>query len=98
MFVGVGKIILDFHGNVEIKTKRFHMKSLTEELRKKFEISAAEVADFEDLERCVLGFAFASSNEKAARAHLKKVLEHIDNTAFARVAVEDSEIIPYDIV
>ncbi|HRK01822.1 MAG TPA: DUF503 family protein [Oligoflexia bacterium] len=97
MYVGVAKVILDFHGNVEIKTKRFHMRALLEELRKKFEVSAVELADFDDCERCVLGFSVTQANEKSAKAALAKILEHIDQTAFARVTVEDSDVLPFDI-
>ncbi len=96
MWVSAGKIILDFHGNQNIKQKRHQMAALLADLRKKINVSATEVADFEDLERCVIGLALVARNEQEARAAMKKVLEQVDATAFARVMVEDTDVFGYD--
>lgn len=96
MWVGAGKVILDFYGNQNIKEKRHQMEDLLDGLRRGFNISATEVADFDDLERCVIGLALSAGTEQGARAAMKKVLEHIDTTAFARVMVEDTDIFGYD--
>ena len=96
MWVAAGKIILDFYGNQNIKQKRHQMAVLLADLHKEFNVSATEVADFEDLERCVIGLAIAAGNEQTARSAMKKVLEHLDSTAFARVMVEDTDVFGYD--
>jgi len=96
MFVAAGKIILDFYNNQSLAIKRREMKELLADLHKKFNVSAAEIADFDDLERCVIGLSLTAGTEKTARAAMKKVLEHIDTTAFARVMVEDTDFFGYD--
>jgi uncharacterized protein YlxP (DUF503 family) len=96
MFVAAGKVILDFWGNQNIKEKRRQMEALLQELHKQFNISATEVADFDDTERCVIGLALAAGTEQGARSAMKRVLEHIDTTSFARVMVEDTDVFGYD--
>lgn len=96
MWVAAGKIILDFYGNMNIKEKRHQMALLLDDVHKQFNLSAAEVADFDDLERCVIGLALAAGTEQGARSAMKKVLEHIDTNAFARVVVEDTDFFGYD--
>lgn len=96
MWVAAGKIILDFHGNMNLKEKRHQMAELLRDVRREFNVSAAEVADFDDLERCVIGLALAAVSEQSARGAMKKVLERIDTSAFARVMVEDTDVFGYD--
>lgn len=96
MWVAAGKIILDFYGNQNIKQKRHHMAELLEDMHKQFNVSATEVADFDDLERCVIGVALSAGTEQGARAAMKKLMEHVDTNAFARVMVEDTDFFGYD--
>jgi uncharacterized protein YlxP (DUF503 family) len=96
MWVAAGKVILDFHGNLNLKDKRHQLAELVDDVHRKFNASAAEVADFDDLERCVIGLALAAGTEQGARSAMKKILEHIDTTSFARVMVEDTDIFGYD--
>lgn len=96
MFVAAGKVILDFYGNQNIREKRNNMAELLKELHKGFNVSATEIADFDDTERCVIGLALSAGTEHGARSAMKKVLEHIDTTAFARVVVEDTDFFGYD--
>jgi uncharacterized protein YlxP (DUF503 family) len=96
MWVSAGKIILDFHGNQNIKEKRHQMADLLSDVRKHYNVSATEVADFDDLERCVIGLALSAGTEQGARLAMKHVLEHIDSTSFARVMVEDTDVFGYD--
>ena len=96
MWIAAGKVILDFYGNQNIKQKREQMGGLLGEIHKQFNVSAAEVADFDDLERCVIGLALSAGTEQGARSAMKKVMNHIDTNGFARVWVEDTDIFGYD--
>lgn len=96
MWVAAGKVILEYWGNTSIKNKRHHMAELLADVHKQFNASATEVADFDDLERCVIGLALAAGTEQGARSAMKKLLEHIDTTAFARVVLEDTDVFGYD--
>lgn len=96
MLIGVGRIVLDFYNNDSVSVKRRNLEDLCHDLRKKFNISALEVADFDDPERCVIGFAAViPENWKTSSAqHLvEKICQTIDETSFARVMVEDWDLL-----
>jgi uncharacterized protein YlxP (DUF503 family) len=98
MLVGVGRIVLDFYNNDNVALKRRQLEELCDALRKKFNVSALEVADFDDPERCVIGFACViPENWKTASASgfVEKIRQTIDKTSFARVTVEDCDLISH---
>lgn len=98
MFVGTGRIVLDFYNNTEGGKKTRLLEGLCADLRKKFNVSAIEVADFDDPERCVIGFAAViPENWKtpSAKSFVEKIAAEIDQTAFARVTVEDLELLEH---
>ncbi len=98
MLVGVGRIVLDFYNNDKASLKNRKLEELCKDLRRKFNISALEIADFDDPERCVLGFAAVIPEDwktKAAEKFVQKICETIDKTAFARVNVEDWDLLSH---
>jgi uncharacterized protein YlxP (DUF503 family) len=98
MLIGAGRIVLDFYGNTSLPAKRKQLDELCADMRKKFNVSILEVADFDDLERCVIGFALAIPEhwkERAAQSLVQKVCQEIDSTAFARVVVEDWDLLEH---
>ncbi|MCM2278206.1 MAG: DUF503 domain-containing protein [Oligoflexia bacterium] len=98
MLIGAGRIVLDFYNNDDVPLKRRQLEELCAGLRKKFNISALEVADFDDPERCVIGFAVViPENWKtaSARSLIEKICETIDQSAFARVMVEDWDLLSH---
>lgn len=98
MWIGVGRIVLDFYNNDNLALKRRQLNELCEDLRRKFNLSAMEVADFDDPERCVIGFAAVipeTWKTASARTFVEKICETIDRTAFARVMVEDWDILSH---
>jgi uncharacterized protein YlxP (DUF503 family) len=99
MRVGAGRIVLDFYNNTQVSLKRRQLKELCEDLRKKFNVSAMEIADFDDPERCVIGFStiFPDDwNTRRSRGLMEKICKRIDETAFARVMVEDWDLLSYE--
>lgn len=98
MLIGVGRIVLDFYNNDNVSVKRRQLAELCDGLRKKFNISALEVADFDDPERCVIGFAAViPENWRASSAEslVQKICTTIDQTSFARVTVEDWDLLEH---
>ena len=96
MLIGAGRIVLDFYNNTDGPKKRRQLEELCNDLRKKFNISALEVADFADPERCVIGFAAVipeNWTEPSAKSLVDRICETIDNTSFARVMVEDTDLL-----
>jgi uncharacterized protein YlxP (DUF503 family) len=98
MLIGVARIVLDFYGNQDANKKRRQLEELCTDLRKKFNVSALEVADFDDPERCVIGFAAVipeNWKNSSANSLMEKICNVIDETAFARVTVEDWDLLSH---
>lgn len=98
MTIGVGKIVLDFYNNEKSALKQKKLKELCDDLRKKFNLSALEIEDFDDPERCVIGFAAVIPTHwktSSARQFLEKICKTIDEAAFARVTSEDVDILSH---
>ncbi|MBL7715396.1 MAG: DUF503 family protein [Bdellovibrionales bacterium] len=98
MWIGVGRIVLDFFGNLNVSKKRKNVEDLCVDLRKRYNVSCLEVASFDDPERCVIGFsAVIPENWKTVSAEdfVKKICETIDTEAFARVVVEDWDLLSH---
>jgi uncharacterized protein YlxP (DUF503 family) len=98
MLIGVGRIVLDFYNNTESAKKNRQLEELCHDLKKKFNISIMEIADFDDRERCVIGFAAVvpeTWKDHATKQFIDKICETIDQTSFARVTVEDTDILSH---
>jgi uncharacterized protein YlxP (DUF503 family) len=98
MVIGVGRIVLDFFNNEKAALKNRKLDELCADLRRHFNVSALEIADFDDPERCVIGFAAViPENWKTKSAHslVEKICTHIDQTSFARVMVEDCDLLEH---
>jgi uncharacterized protein YlxP (DUF503 family) len=99
MLIGVGRIVLDFYNNDKAAKKRKQLEALCSDLRKKFNISALEIADFDDPERCVIGFAAVIPEDwktRSAQALVEKICKTIDETSFARVTVENTDLLSHE--
>jgi uncharacterized protein YlxP (DUF503 family) len=98
MLIGVGRIVLDFYNNDNVALKHRQLEELCTDLRKKFNVSALEVADFDDPERCVIGVAVVIPENwktSSARGFIDKICKTIDETSFARVMVEDVDLLSH---
>ena len=99
MLIGVGRIVLDFFNNEKVSVKTKKLDELCRDLRRKFNVSALEIADFDDPERCVIGFAVVIPEDwksKSADTLVENICRTIDETSFARVMSEDTEILAHE--
>lgn len=95
MRIAAARLVLDFHGNLDLAEKRRQLSVLCDEIRRKFNLSACEIDSFDQTERCVIGIAGVipeTWRESAIQGFLTRVLEEIDTTAFARVVSEQREV------
>ncbi len=96
MWIAAGRIVIDCTGIGNITAKRRRIEELTSLLRKKFNISALEVADIDDLDRAVFGFAAVipeTWKERSTRDFLDTIARTIDDNAFGRVMIEDCDLL-----
>ncbi len=102
MIIAVGRIVLDFYNNDDATLKGRKLEELCADLRKKFNISSLEISDFDDPERCVIGFAAVIPDHwpeqgkgNSARGLIERICREIDSTSFARVMVEDCDLLEH---
>lgn len=95
MVVAAAKIVLDFWGNEEPHDKKKLIEALRHSLEKEHQVRLTEVDAFNDLERCVLGFAFCSSDREKAKPRMQKIIESIDKVSAARMVSEDVDFIDF---
>src|ERR1035437_8620828 len=95
MWIGSGRIVLEYFNNEKLALKKRQNEILFKELKKQFSISIHEVAEFDDPERCVIGFSAVMSEDWSrakARDLLRAICDFIDGHAAARVIDENIEL------
>ncbi len=91
MNVGVCKIRLRLPENLSLKGKRRVLKSITAQVRNKFNVSVAEVDDQELWQLATLGICYVSNNQRFTNQVLSKVVGFVANSRF-EVEMLDYEI------
>ena len=92
MIVGVCKIELYIPEANSLKAKRKVIKSLKDRVRKKFNVSIAEVELQNLWQRAVLGVATVSNDKKQVDATFSKVISFMENTDLAIIGQYQIEI------
>jgi len=96
MNVGVCKISLRLPENMSLKGKRRVLKSITTQLRNKFNVSVAEVDDQQLWQLATLGICCLSNDKRYTNEVLSKVVNFIANGRFEVEMLDyEIEIIPF---
>lgn len=77
VLVGI-EVVLHLYAVDSLKGKRRIVKSITDHVRSRYKISAAEVANLDSLDRATLGFGVVSNSRNKAETVLQTVINHID--------------------
>lgn len=89
MVIGILTIALVIPGADSLKDKRQVLKSLIENIRNKFNVSVAEVADNDTWRRATIGIACVSNDRGMANRILDKVVDFAEsNPVISIVSVE----------
>ena len=91
MNVGVCRIKLRLPENLSLKGKRRVLKSITTQVRNRFNVSIAEVDDQNLWQLATLGICCVSNNKRYSNEVLSKVVDFIVNGRF------EVEILDYEI-
>lgn len=78
------QFLLDFYGNTELSKKRNLLNELVLQLRKACNASVAEIDEFDDTERLVLGISVVVASERQVQAKLDHVINVLDSISPAR--------------
>ena len=91
MIIGVCKIKLRIPENTSLKGKRSVVKSITTQLKNKFNVSVAEVDDQQLWQIATLGICSVNNNSRYANEVLSKVMNFVKDGRF-EVEILDCEI------
>ncbi len=91
MNVGVCRMSLRLPENLSLKGKRQVLKSITTQVKNKFNVSIAEVDDQDLWQLATLGICCVSNNKRYTNEVLSKVVGFITNSRF------EIEILNYEI-
>ncbi len=92
MVVGLCLISLRLHGNASLKGKRRIVKSIKERVRSSFNVSVAEVAELDTLQRAEIGFAAVGNERAFINSVMDKVILKIEGFNMAEIIESRIEI------
>jgi uncharacterized protein YlxP (DUF503 family) len=92
MVVGAARVELRVHGSQSLKEKRGVVRSITQRVRNRFNISVAEVGGQDTWQHVVLGLAVAANEALTARQRLEQAIDFIEELHLAEVLDQEVEI------
>lgn len=93
MVVGILTIALEIPGANSLKDKRQVVKSLLENIRHRFNVSAAEVDDNDTWRRATLGMACISNDNGVANHVLDKIQDYVESNPLVSLISVDLEFV-----
>jgi uncharacterized protein YlxP (DUF503 family) len=90
MKIGVVRLTLRLHEPSSLKEKRHILHSLIAQMRRRFNVSIAEIDRLDDWKSAVLGAAIVCNDGRVNNALLGKLVEAIGH--YKEITVEDYEI------
>jgi len=90
MKIGVVRLTLRLHEPSSLKEKRHILQSLITQMRRRFNVSIAEIDRLDDWKSAVLGAAIVCNDGRINNALLGKLVEAIGH--YKEITVEDYEI------
>ena len=90
MKIGVVRVTLRLHEPSSLKEKRHILQSLIAQMRRRFNVSIAEIDRLDDWKSAVLGAAIVCNDGRVNNALLAKLVEALGHRK--EITVEDYEI------
>ena len=91
MVIGLLRVEVHYPESGSLKTKRFTLKSITDRLRQRFNISLSEV-EYQNLwQRSVLAIVTVNTDRKHADSTLSKVIELLESEGDLQVTGVQTE-------
>jgi uncharacterized protein YlxP (DUF503 family) len=93
VFIGLLRVEVHYPESGSLKTKRFTLRSVTDRIRRKFNVSVGEV-EYQDLwQRSVLAVVTVNTDRKHADSTLSKVLELLEGEGDLQVTGVQTEFL-----
>ncbi|MCS7240503.1 MAG: DUF503 domain-containing protein [Candidatus Bipolaricaulota bacterium] len=91
--MGILRVHLRLYGTHTLKEKRSVLEGLLVRLRREFNVSAAELAELDNPQCAVLGFAHLSNNGAYSDGVLQKILERLEGSREFYVEAHEVEVL-----
>jgi uncharacterized protein len=78
--IGACVVTLHLHASRSLKDKRQVIRSLTDRLRRQFNVAIAEIEEQDAWQTAVLGFAVVSNEAGHAARQIERIVETIEET------------------
>jgi uncharacterized protein YlxP (DUF503 family) len=93
MRVGAARVELHVHGSQSLKAKRGVVRSISQRVRNRFNVSVAEVGGQDTWQIAVLGLAAVAGDATGVRKRLEGAIEFIEDLHLAEVLDQEVEIL-----
>jgi uncharacterized protein YlxP (DUF503 family) len=97
MIVGAALLELHVHGSQSLKAKRGVVRSISQRLRNRFNVSVAEVGGQGTWQRAVLGLSAAGSEAAPVRRVLEQAIDFVEDLHLAEVLGSDVQLMDFGI-
>ncbi len=94
MTVAVARLTFMLHGNKSLKEKRSVVKSLVEKSRHRFNVSVAEVADMDLLQKATIAIAAVGNDGRVLNSLLDRIVDFMESMNLAELVGHEMELIP----
>ncbi len=94
--MGVCRIEISIDWSQSLKDKRMVVKSLLDRIKSRYNASAAEVAEQDNLITGVLGVSVVSNDSKLINSTLDKIINLVDKNTEAEIVKVDREILYFE--
>lgn len=95
MIVGVCRITLQLEDCHSEKDKRSVLRRIKDRVHQKWNCAIAEVGDGDSLDSAQLGIVVVSNQRGYTQSQVQKILQFIDDLAFARLTDDEQDFIDY---
>lgn len=93
MIVGAALVELRIHGSRSLKTRRGVVRSVSQRVRNRFNLSVAEVGGQDSWQRVLLGLSTVGSDGIRIRRILEDAIDFVEDLHLAEVVNSDLELI-----
>ncbi|MCL4684113.1 DUF503 family protein [Myxococcota bacterium] len=93
MIVAAAVVELHVHGSQSLKQKRGVVRSITQRVRNRFNVSIAEIGGQGTWQVAVLGIVMTGSDRRTVRSQLQRALVFLEELHLAEVTGSDFELL-----
>ncbi|MBI4619340.1 MAG: DUF503 domain-containing protein [Desulfobacterales bacterium] len=95
MVIGVCRLDIMIHNNSSLKGKRQVLKRVIDRVKRKFNVSIAEVGENDKWQRAQVGFCVVGNDKRYVNSSLDKIANFIDDLRVVDILNSEIEILDF---